>query len=208
MKTESNSALTTDTLLVIRDKSGNVLYHLNLSNKMNTLFRQSSTSSSRAIKLRTTTVNAFLKEHEDWSGPLFNTISYHWDTSLGQRVDYLNYKGGLARQSLGLQILYDHLFGTREKFSYYGDIFKDEVQLISYGTKIIASTQVLKQALFTKAMNDKNKLKMAYIDRSSWFKNGNDQNITNVIDEYDAQKRILQFDLIYSQTINFDNTGL
>lgn len=198
--TESGSRLTTDNLLVF--KQGNkVLYQLNLSNKLNTVYQDKSKNTKRAIKLRTTTVNAFLNGHNDWAAHVYNIISYHWDTKKDMRVDYLNGNGNIARQTLGLQILYDHIYGTKESFVAGDDIFKDEVQLIAYGTKIIASNSVLRHALFTKAMNDKKKYTMITIDRKSWFHDNNEQGKTYIQNEYDAQRRIAAFGLIYKQTL-------
>ena len=199
--TDQGSRLTTDNLLIFR-QGNQVLYTLNLSNKLNTQYTNTSKSTKRAIKLRTTTVNAFLKQHEDWAPYVYNIISYHWDSNKDMRVDYLTGEGNIARQTLGLQILYDHIYGTKESFSINDDIFKDEVHLIAYGTKIIASNSVLRHALFTKAMNDKKKFIMASIDsRKSWFHNNDEQGKTYIQNEYDAQKRISAFELIYKQTL-------
>jgi hypothetical protein len=133
-------------------------------------------STKRAIKLRSSTVGSFLSElnDEEWSSHLYNIISYHWDENKGERVDYLTKKvGEIARQTVGIQMLFDHVYGTKGSFAINeGEIFKDEVHLIAYGTKIISSNSVVKNAIFTKAMKEKNRLIMATIDRSSWFKNG------------------------------------
>ena len=198
--TDKGSRLTTDNLLIFR-QGNQVLYQLNLSNKLNTVYQDKSKNTKRAIKLRTTTVNSFLSGHEDWAEHVYNIISYHWDTSKDMRVDYLTGEGNIARQSLGLQILYDHIYGTKENFLVGDDIFKDEVQLIAYGTKIIASNSVLRHALFTKAMNDKKKFTMITIDRKSWFHNEDEQGKTYIQNEYDAQRRIAAFGLIYKQTL-------
>lgn len=203
---DQGSRLTTDNILIFRS-DGKVIYQLNLSNKLNTAYKANSKTTKRAIKLRTTSVNAFLNEHQDdWPSPIFNIISYHWDTSKKSRVDYLNSSvGSIARQTLGLQILLDHIYGTKETFSINEDIFKDEVQLIAYGTQIIASNSVLKNALFNKFMKDKNKYRMATINRKDWFQDGNEQGETYIYDEFDAQRRILKFELIYSQTLSVDD---
>lgn len=201
--TDKGSRLTTDNLLVFR-QDNRVIYQLNLSNKLNTMYQAKSNSTKRAIKLRTTTVNSFLSDHEDWAEHVYNIISYHWDTTKDMRVDYLTGKGNIARQTLGLQILYDHIYGTKENFLVGNDIFKDEVQLIAYGTKIIASKNVLRHALFTKAMNDKKKFTMIAIDRKSWFHSGNEQGKTYIQNEYDAQRKIAAFNLIYKQTLQYE----
>jgi hypothetical protein len=63
-KDNTKTTLTTDNLLVI--KQGNeVLFSLNLSNKLNTAYKSESKTTKRSIKLRTTTVKSFLKEHSD-----------------------------------------------------------------------------------------------------------------------------------------------
>ena len=198
--TDKGSRLTTDNLLVFR-QGNQVLYQLNLSNKLNTVYTDKAKNTKRAIKLRTTTVKSFLSGHDDWAEHVYNIISYHWDTNKDIRVDYLTGQGNIARQSLGLQILYDHIYGTKESFAVGDDIFKDEVQLIAYGTKIIASNDVLRHALFTKAMNDKKKFTMITIDRKSWFHDGDEQGKTYIQNEYDAQKKIAAFGLIYKQTL-------
>lgn len=203
-RTLNNQVLTTDNILIIR-QNNQILYTLNLSNKLNTAYTSKTKSTKRAIKLRTTTVNAFLGEHDDWAPSLYNIISYHWDTKQDKRIDYLKLSQGIvARQSLGTQILYDHIFGTKGTFSIEDDLFKDEVQLIAYGTKIIASSSVLKNTLFTKAMKDRKKLGLAQIDRSRWFKDGDEQGRTYIQDEYDAEKKIAAFNLIYQRTLQID----
>ena len=202
-RTFDKQTLTTDNILIIR-QGNKILYTLNLSNKLNTAYTTKAKTTKRAIKLRTTTVNSFLKEHDDWAQSLYNIVSYHWDTSKDKRVDFLNLNSGLARQTLGTQILYDHVFGTKGTFSLEDDLFKDEVHLIAYGTKIIASSSILKNALFTKAMKDKKKLIMAQVDRSKWFEKGDEQGPTYIINEFDAEKKIAAFNIIYNQTLQIE----
>ena len=54
-------------------------------------------------------------------------------------------------------------------------------------------------------MKDKNKYRMATINRKDWFQDGNEQGETYIYDEFDAQRRILKFELIYSQTLSVDD---
>ncbi len=204
-KDNTKTTLTTDNLLVIR-QGNEVLFSLNLSNKLNTAYKSESKTTKRSIKLRTTTVKSFLKEHFDWSEHVYNAISYHYDTSKKERVDFLDHDSGIARQTLGIQILYDHIFGTRSSFEVGGKTFSDEVALIAYGTKVVASSNVLKNALFTKAMNSKKKHIMAQIpDRRDWIKGEFKTGKSYIINELDAQRKINSFSLIYSQTLQIDS---
>lgn len=206
-RTLTNQTLTTDNLLVIK-RGNEVLFQLNLSNKLNTKFSASNMqkSTEHAIKLRTTTVSAFLTQNPNYARPVFNVYSYHWNTSTHQREDWVpSDVGVVARQTIGLQILYDHIYGTRGTFQLDdGQMFKDEVGLIAYGNKIIYSDQVLRDALFTKSMQEKKakNLIQARIDRKDWF---NTENIatgpTNIINELDAQRRIAKFNIMYMQTL-------
>lgn len=178
--------ITTDNLLIIRDNNNKILFQLNLSNKLNTQFKKTSQSTD-SVKLRTTSVNSFLTTHPEWQGPILNFFSYHYDRSNKEnwrRIDMLqNKNASKIRQTIAAQIIFDFAFGTKSNFIYNDQTYQDNVQLIAYGTKIMATQNVLTQAFFSKNFNYLTRLVQVETNakekRADWF---SDENIRGSLD--------------------------
>lgn len=213
-KTLSNlNTVTTDNILVIRGINNKILFSLNLSNKMNAKFMTNAQSTKYPIKIASKKIHRFLAEQKsdksDWEYNIYNMISYHWDSQIKGRRDYYLTRNAtsIMRQTVGMQMLYDHIYGTGETFILGNDKIKDKVLLMSYGNKIFASTDVLKSALAKYAQKERFNMARIEMNRGTWFENhGNWQHgkvASDIMTSYDVQKKIGNFNLSYSQTINF-----
>lgn len=203
---------TSDNVLVIRGSNNTILFQLNLSNKMNTKFTVGATSTGRVIKIASKKVGQFLKDQtedqEAWEKAVYNTFSYHWDNSKRGRRDYYTTSSGtLMRQTIGMQMLYNHIYGTRESISSGDQLISDTVYLMAYGNKIFASEEVLKTALARHANKQRFNMARVEMNRAVWFnpkgmwqRGKVNRDIQN---EYDIQKKIAAFNLTYQQTVKF-----
>lgn len=190
----------TDNLLII--KQGNqVLFTLNLSNKFNTKYKANMPKKkTTTAKLVTQSVGSFLVDNPQYAYSMYNIISYHWDRDHGYRTDFglgntmLN---GLMRQTIGGQMLYQHIFGTGKQVNNGTYSFADTISLIAYGTKIYATSGVLdvvkKRGKFNKAQIDTR-------GRNGWCPYGSRRR-SIIEDEFEAQRRIAAFTITYSQSL-------
>lgn len=201
-KKSSNKSMRigTDNLLII--KSGNqVLFTLNMSNKFNTKYKANlPKKKTTTAKLVTQSVGSFLEDNPQYAYSVYNIISYHWDQDYGVRTDFgfgntmLN---GLMRQTIGGQMLYQHIFGTGKQVNNGTYDFSDTISLIAYGTKIYATSNILN------VVQKRGKFNKAQIDtrgRAGWCPYGNRRR-SIIEDEYEAQRRIAAFTMTYSQSL-------
>ena len=111
------------------------------------------------------------------------------------------------RQTIGMQMLYDHVYGTGELISSQEQYIPDTVYLMAYGNKIFASEDVLKSALARYAHKQKFNMARVEMNRAVWFNPKGlwqrGKTSSDIQNEYDVQKKIAAFNLTYMQRINF-----
>lgn len=202
-KNNSNKSMRigTDNLLII--KSGNqVLFTLNMSNKFNAKYSTMANKPNKkttTAKIVTQSVGSFLADNPQYAYSIYNIISYHWDTQHQHRTDAYTKSmlSSVMRQTIGGQMLYQHVFGTGKQVNNGSYDFTDRVSLVAYGTKIYAASSMLDVVL------KRGKFNMAQIDtrgRNTWCPWGmRDKSI--IQDEYDAERRIAGFTITYSQSL-------
>ena len=202
-KTSSNKSMRigTDNLLIV--KSGNqVLFTLNMSNKFNTKYKSTLGTTKKkttTAKIVTQSIGSFVADNPQYAYSIYNIISYHWDTKSQYRTDIYTRSAlsSVMRQTIGGQMLYQHVFGTGKQVNNGSYDFTDKVSLVAYGTKIYAASSMLDVVL------KRGKFNTAQIDtrgRNSWCPYGmRDKSI--IQDEYDAERRIAAFTITYSQSL-------
>ena len=202
-KKNSNKSMRigTDNLLII--KSGNqVLFTLNMSNKFNTKYKSSFGSTNKkttTAKIVTQSVGSFVADNPQYAYSIYNIISYHWDTKYQYRTDAYTKTAlsSVMRQTIGGQMLYQHVFGTGKQVNNGSYDFTDRVSLVAYGTKIYAASSMLDVVV------KRGKFNMAQIDtrgRNTWCPYGMRER-SIIQDEYDAERRIAGFTITYSQSL-------
>lgn len=202
-KNISKETITTDNLIVIK-QGQQVIFTINLSNKLNTAYAGiSSKSSKKAIKLATRSLGNFIFEdgNIDYAPHIYNTISFHWEDYY--RKDYLTKKHSAdMRRAIGGQMLLDHINGTNKQVAGSNISFQDRIHLYSYGNKIFAEDELLGALLRKRGAEKFNLAQINLNSRYSWVPSGAFSR-SKIQDIYDAQNRINKFTATYSQTLQF-----
>lgn len=202
-KNVSNETITTDNLIVIK-QGQQVIFTINLSNKLNTAYMGvSSASSKKAIKLATRTLGNFIFEdnHEDYAPHIYNLISFHWEDYY--RRDFLTGKHSAdMRRAIGGQMLLDHINGTGKSVVGSNINFQDRIHLYSYGNKVFAEDELLGALLRKRGAEKFNLAQINLNSRYSWVPAGAFRR-SKMQDIYDTQSRINKFTATYSQVLRF-----
>lgn len=191
----TNKRVKTDNIAVF--SSGNdVLFTLNLSSKFNNQYSERKKTTT-SVKLVSQTIGSFLSANPEYSPHVYNTISYHWDTNSDIRRDLLGNMSALMRETIGGQMLYDHILGTGDYVSMGQYSFEDTISLVNYGGKIYTTYGILDVVRKRKKFN---KAQISMNNRNSWVPGGmrSPSIIQNI---YDAQRRIDAFNMTYTQSL-------